>query len=81
VMSAFNKFLGLVKQAGVSQLGMMMAAVPGLPELRVPVVFSGKGGGVPNLELQVPFGSLQNVARVVSGFMGQMGASPAPLSK
>jgi len=55
----------------------MMAVVPGLAELRTPVVLSGGGGTVPVIEFQVPFGSLQNVARVVGVFMGQMGATPA----
>jgi hypothetical protein len=40
------------------------------------MVLSGSGGHVPALELQIPFGTLQNVARVVSGFMGAMGPAP-----
>jgi hypothetical protein len=55
----------------------MMTAVPGLADLRAPMVLNGHGGSVAAIEIQVPYGSLQNIARVVSAFMGQMGATPA----
>jgi hypothetical protein len=75
VMALVNKILGSSKEMAGPQLGMMMAAVPGLADMRAPLVFSGSGGNVPALEMQIPFGTLQNVARVVSGFMGVMGPS------
>lgn len=75
VMALVNKILGASKEMAGPQVGMMMAAVPGLADLRAPLVFSGSGGNVPALELQIPFGTLQNVARVVSGFMGVMGSA------
>jgi hypothetical protein len=78
LMSAVSKFAAISKDPAGAQLGMMMGAVPGLRELRAPIVVLGSGGGLPSFELQMPFGSLQNVARVVSGFMGQMGATPVP---
>jgi hypothetical protein len=77
VASALRKVLAQSEEPTGLQLGAMMAVVPGLAELRTPVVLSGGGGTVPVIEFQVPFGSLQNVARVVGVFMGQMGATPA----
>ncbi len=77
VMALFNRILGAAKDAAGPQVGMMMAAVPGLADLRAPLVMSGSAGRIPALELQIPFGTLQNVARVVSGFMGQMGSTSA----
>jgi hypothetical protein len=76
VASLLGKGLAQSGEPMGQQFGAMMAAVPGLAELRAPLVLSGSGGKAPAIEFQVPFGSLQNVARVVSAFMGQMGASP-----
>jgi hypothetical protein len=76
VMSILSKVLANSKELAGQPLGGMMAAVPGLADLHTPVVLSGRGGTLPTLEFQVPFASLQNVARVVSAFMGQMGATP-----
>jgi hypothetical protein len=76
VMALLNKILGASKDVAGPQVGMMMSAVPGLAELRAPMVMAGSGGNIPALELQIPFGTLQNVARVVSGFMGAMGPAP-----
>ena len=80
VASVLTSIYGKVQMTG-KDLGNMtltgiVAAVPGLADLRVPVVLLGRGGKVPAIEFQVPFGSLQNLARVVSPFMGQMGAAP-----
>jgi hypothetical protein len=77
VVSVLGKVLANSKELGGSTLGGMMTAVPGLADLRAPVVLDGHGGSVAAMEIQVPFGSLQNIARVVSAFMGQMGATPA----
>jgi hypothetical protein len=76
VVSVLGKVLANSKELGGSTLGAMMAAVPGLSDLRAPLVLDGHGGSVAAIEIQVPFGSLQNIARVVSAFMGQMGATP-----
>jgi len=76
VASVMGKGLAQSEEPMAQQFGAMMVAVPGLADLRAPLVLSGSGGTVPAIEFQVPFGSLQNVARVVSGFMGQMGATP-----
>ncbi len=77
VVSVLGKVLANSKELGGSTLGAMMTAVPGLADLRAPMVLNGHGGSVAAIEIQVPFGSLQNIARVVSAFMGQMGAPPA----
>jgi hypothetical protein len=77
VVSVLGKVLASSKEFGGSTLSAMMTAVPGLADLRAPVVLNGHGGSVAAIEIQVPFGSLQNIARVVSAFMGQMGATPA----
>ena len=74
VMAVLGKVAAASKEVAGQQLGVMLAALPGLNELRAPVVLSASTGNAPAIELQIPFGSLQNVARVVSGFMGQMGA-------
>ena len=76
VVSVLGKLLANSKELGGSTLGGMMTAVPGLADLRAPVVLDGHGGSVAAMEIQVPFGSLQNIARVVSAFMGQMGSTP-----
>jgi len=75
-MALFNRIVEATKGTAGPQLAMMMMAIPGLTDLRAPVVFSGSGGNVPAMELQIPFGTLQNVARVVSAFMGVMGPGP-----
>jgi hypothetical protein len=74
VMSIVTKVLAKEFAAGQS-LGGILAA-PGFADLHTPVVLSSRGGTLPSLEFQVPFGTLQILARVVSGFMGQMGPTP-----
>lgn len=74
VMSIVTKVLAKEFAAGQSLGGIL--AVPGFADLHTPVVLSSRGGTLPSLEFQVPFGTLQILARVVSGFMGQMGPTP-----
>ena len=74
--SIYGKMQMTGRDLGSMTLTGMMAAVPGLADLRAPIVLSGRAGKAPAIEFQVPFGSLQNIARVVSAFMGQMGAAP-----
>jgi len=52
-----------------------MAAVPGLADLRAPVVLSGHGGRSLPWSFRCPLAAWQNVARVVSAFMGQNGGA------
>ena len=77
VMSVFGKVLANSKDFGGQPLAAILAGMPGLANLYSPVVLTGHTGAVPAIEVQVPFGSLQNVARVISAFTGQMGAPPA----
>jgi hypothetical protein len=77
VMSVFGKVLANSKDFGGQPLAAILAGMPGMADLHTPVVLTGHTGAVPAIEVQVPFGSLQNVARVISAFTGQMGAPPA----
>jgi hypothetical protein len=74
VMSIVTKVLAKEFAAGQSLGGIL--AVPGFADLHTPVALSSRGGTLPSLEFQVPLGTLQILARVVSGFMGQMGPTP-----
>jgi hypothetical protein len=74
--SILSRAAATAKDAGTPSLGMM-ATMPGVADLRAPVVGTGQAKGGPAIELQIPFGSLQNVARLVSVLMGQMGTQPA----
>jgi hypothetical protein len=60
----------------VRQVGAMMNAVPGLAELRAPLVLAVWGGKTTAIDLQLPYQSLVNVAQVVRPFMGMMGGPP-----
>ena len=60
----------------MKQLAAMMGAVPGLTELRAPLVVAFHGGATSGVDVQIPFESLANAARVVRPFIGKMGASP-----
>jgi Mg/Co/Ni transporter MgtE len=73
-MSIVTKVLAKEFAAGQSLGGIL--AVPGFADLHTPVALSSRGGTLPSLEFQVPLGTLQILARVVSGFMGQMGPTP-----
>ena len=77
LMSVFGKVLANSKDFGGQPLAAMLAGMPALADLHTPVVLTGHTGAVPAIEVRVPFGSLQNVARAVNAFMGQMGAPPA----
>jgi hypothetical protein len=72
--------VGAVSQAAedpsVKQVGAMMNAVPGLSQLRAPVVMALWGGKTTAFDLQFPYQTLANVAQVVRPFMGMMGGPP-----
>ena len=59
------------------QLRLMVAAIPGLKELRAPLVMAVRNGPNVELELQVPTATLENIARIVQPFMGTMGGASA----
>jgi hypothetical protein len=58
---------------GGRQLGVMLAAVPGLIDLSAPMVFTMRGGPTPSFDFQLPQLALANIARVLKPFMGTMG--------
>jgi hypothetical protein len=51
----------------------MVRAIPGLQELRFPLVVSARSGATAQYELEVPIEALQNAAKVVVPYMGTMG--------
>jgi hypothetical protein len=75
-MSLFSSALKGVQDPTGKQLGAMMGAVPGLVDLRAPLVVTLRGGATTGVDVQIPFQSLANVAHVVSPFVGKMGAAP-----
>jgi hypothetical protein len=56
------------------QVGVMFSAIPGLTDVRAPIVFTARSGERLSFELAVPTTSLANLAAVVKPFMGEMGA-------
>jgi hypothetical protein len=53
----------------------MLAAIPGMAELRAPLVMTIRGHDQVDVELVASTATLENVARVVRPFMGVMGTS------
>ena len=62
----------------MKQLGAMTGAVPGLAELRAPLVLALYGGKTTAFDIQFPYQSFANVAQVMRPFMGMMGGPPPP---
>jgi hypothetical protein len=56
------------------QVGLMFSAIPGLTDVRLPVVLTVRSGERLSFELSLPAKSLANLAAVVKPFMGEMGA-------
>ena len=66
-------------QPELNQLRIMLGALPGLSSLRAPIVFAAHSGPTLRYELQIPTGTLDNIAKVIRPFMGVMGPSrPSP---
>ena len=57
------------------QLHLMLTAIPGMAELRAPLVLTIRGRDQVEVELVASTSMLENVARVVRPFMGNMGTS------
>jgi hypothetical protein len=66
------------QEPSLKQAGAMMGAVPGLADLKAPLVIALWGGKTTALELHFPIQTLTNIAQVVRPFMGMMGAGAAP---
>lgn len=56
---------------------MIAMATQGISDLKAPFVFALRGGNSLSADFRIPLGSLQSIAKVVSGFMGAAGAGPA----
>jgi hypothetical protein len=74
VASLALRFIGASEDSSTRQAAAAAALIPGLADLRVPIAVSLRGGSMLSVELRAPLGSLENVAKVVRGFMGTMGA-------
>ena len=59
------------------QAHRMMLAVPGMSELRAPLIVALRANGALDLEIALPAESLENVGRVLHPFMGVMGGGAA----
>lgn len=67
------RFIGASQEPTLRQAASATALIPGLADLRVPLAVNVRGGSMMSVELRAPLGSLDNVAKVVRGFMGAMG--------
>jgi hypothetical protein len=76
LMSFLNAVGKAADDPSVKQVGAMMNAVPGLSELRAPLVVAMWGGKTTAVDLQLPYQTLANLAQVVRPFMGMMGGPP-----
>ena len=75
-LSLFTATTRGVRYPAAKQVIAMMGAVPGLTELRAPLVLTLRGGATTGIDVQIPFQAFVNVAQVVRPFMGLMGAQP-----
>jgi hypothetical protein len=76
LMSVVGAVSKAAEDPSVKQVGAMLNAVPGLSELRAPMVLAMWGGKTTAFDLQFPYQTLANVAQVVRPFMGMMGGPP-----
>jgi hypothetical protein len=51
----------------------MVRAIPGLEQLRFPLVASARSGATAQYELEIPIEGLESAARIVVPYMGTMG--------
>ena len=58
------------------QVHRMLLAVPGVSELRAPLILALRADGALDLEIALQAESLENIGRVLRPFMGVMGAAP-----
>ena len=76
LMALVSSFSKAADDPSVKQLSAMTGAVPGLSELRAPLVFAMWAGKTTAFDMQFPYQSFANVAMVVRPFMGAMGGPP-----
>lgn len=65
--------MGMAMPAGEAQAINMVLAMPGFAQLKLPVVFSYRGGGALESDLRIPLSTLTNAANVVRPFIGAGG--------
>jgi hypothetical protein len=70
VASLILRFVGISQDPQIRQAAAAATMVPGLSDLRLPVALSVRGGAMWSVELRAPLGSLENIAKIVRGFMG-----------
>lgn len=76
VPSIFIRLTDGASDPGLQQLHVMLTSVPGITDLRAPLVLSLRNREGLELELEAPTATLENVARVARPFMGVMGGGP-----
>jgi hypothetical protein len=77
VISFVLRVLGQNKGMPGHQLAVLAAALPGLTEMKAPVLFALRSGQSLTGDFRLPLGSLENIAKVVNAMMGQAGALPS----
>jgi hypothetical protein len=75
LVSALVRIAEAATDPSVRQVGVMLAAVPGLATLRMPLVLSMRSNGAVAYELTLPRASVENAVRVIRPFMGTMGGA------
>jgi hypothetical protein len=77
IFSFALRILGQGKDLPGKQIAILAGATPGVAEMMAPFVFSLRGGNSLVGEFRIPLGSLENVANVVRGFLGNPDSQPA----
>ena len=70
VISFALRILGRGKDLPGNQVAIMAGATPGLAEMTAPFAFALRGGNSLVGEFRIPLGSLESVASVLRGFLG-----------
>jgi hypothetical protein len=74
VVSMVLRLLGKAKDLPGAEVAMAAAAMPGLSDMKAPVLLTLRGGNSLVEELRIPLGSLESVAKVVRGMFGGVGS-------
>ena len=77
VISMVLRMLKQDKEMPGNELATMAGALPGLAEMKVPFLFTLRGGSSLVGDFHIPLGSLENAAKVVRGMLGPAGAGPS----
>jgi hypothetical protein len=79
VVSTILRVLGKGgKEMPGKELAAMAGTLPGIADMKVPVVFSLHGGSSLVGDFRIPLGSLDNVAKVVREMLGSAGTGQSP---